>query len=287
MNREELRRQADVLRQMPLETVLRLWGAVQDRRDRSKWHTEQGPLSITGCKFTNWRHNQGGGGAIDLVMHLGRMDYRTAVAWLQQQTAHGVVEAIDFQPTRQSITTELRLPARERRLLPRVERYLSEQRHLSSSLIDPLLESGKCYADHRANAVFLLVAGKANRPVGAELRGTGSGAWRGMAPGTRKDLGYFWIGRQGAQEIVLCESAIDAISCHQLYPQSICISTSGVRSNPRWLNPLVVRGYTIYCGFDADAPGDDAARQLIARYPTVLRLRPPAHDWNDALAAQS
>jgi hypothetical protein len=46
----------------------------------------------------------------------------------------------------------------------------------------------------RGNAVFLLVAGKAQRSVGAELRGTGPRAWRGMAPGTRKDLGYFWIG---------------------------------------------------------------------------------------------
>ena len=33
--------------------------------------------------------------------------------------------------------------------------------------------SGQLYADCRGNAVFVLVAGKANRPVGAELRGTG------------------------------------------------------------------------------------------------------------------
>jgi hypothetical protein len=53
-----------------------------------------------------------------------------------------------------------------------------------------------------------------------------------MAPGTRKDLGYFWIGVQGFREIVLCESAIDAMSCFQLYPHRICISTAGVRADP-------------------------------------------------------
>ena len=64
------------------------------------------------------------------------------------------------------------------------------------------------------------------RPVGAELRGTGPRVWRGMAPGARKDLGYFWIGAPGSREIVLCESAIDAISCCQMHPHRIGISTS-------------------------------------------------------------
>jgi len=142
------------------------------------------------------------------------------------------------------------------------------------------------YADSRANAVFLLVAGKAQRPVGAELRGTGPRAWRGMAPGTRKDLGYFWIGPHGAREVVLCESAIDAMSCCQMEPRRVCISTSGVRADPPWLDGLFARGYEVYCGFDADGPGDAAATRLIALHPAVRRLRPPAHDWNDALTSR-
>ena len=79
-------------------------------------------------------------------------------------------------------------------MLGRVLQYLTGRRHLPASLLAPLVESGKLYADSRGNAVFLLVAGKANRPVGAELRGTGPRVWRGMAPGSRKDSGYFWIG---------------------------------------------------------------------------------------------
>ena len=162
----------------------------------------------------------------------------------------------------------------------------TERRHLASVLLEPLLASGRLYADQRGNAVFLLVAGKANRPVGAELRGTGPRVWRGMAPGTRKDLGYFWTGARGAKEIVLCESAIDAISCFQLHPERICISTSGVRANPPWLSGLIVRRYHIHCGFDTDQPGDEAAHQMISLHPTVQRLRPPAHDWKDALASR-
>jgi hypothetical protein len=172
-----------------------------------------------------------------------------------------------------------------------VRRYLRERRRLSAEILASLIDKGKLYADSRGNAVFLMVAGKPNRPIGAELRGTGSRVWRGLAPGTRRDAGYFWIGQPNSQRIVLCESAIDAISCFQLQTknsadlgrQCICISTAGVRSDAPWLRPLLARGYEIYCGFDTDEAGESASRRIIASHPSVLRLRPPQHDWNDTL----
>ena len=71
MNFDDLRQLAAVVRELPLEDVLISRGAVRDRRDKRKWQTEQGPLSITGAKFMNWQRDTGGGGAIDLAMHLG------------------------------------------------------------------------------------------------------------------------------------------------------------------------------------------------------------------------
>jgi hypothetical protein len=290
MNFDQFRQRAAALRALPLETVLLFRGAVRDQRDRRKWHTEQGPLSVSGPKFMNWHAGQGGGGAIDLVMHLAGLDFRAAVTWLQQHLAAGTPasgEPITHAPLKACTATEasagLRLPPPDERMLGRVRQYLTGHRGLAASLIEPLIQSGRLYADQRGNAVFLLVTGKAQRPVGAELRGTGPRVWRGMAPGTRKDLGYFWIGTQGSREIVLCESAIDALSCFQMAPQRICISTSGVRADPPWLDALLARGYELYCGFDADGPGDAMAANMMALYPAVSRLRPPAHDWNDAL----
>jgi len=292
MSGDPFRRRADRARAVPLEAVLLARGAVRDRHDRSKWHTEQGPLSMTGAKFINWSRQRGGGGAIDLVMHLAEVDYRAAVTWLEHHFALDPAAADQstsaVSPHTSSLAGRhhaLRLPAPCHAQRSRVLRYLTERRHLASALLEPLLESGRLYADQRGNAVFLMVAGKANRPVGAELRGTGPRVWRGMAPGTRKDLGYFWAGPRGVNEIVLCESAIDAISCCQLHPEHICISTSGVRANPPWLAGLIARGYRLYCGFDTDQPGDAAAHQMIRLHPTIQRLRPPAHDWNDVLAS--
>jgi len=292
MNFDDLRRRAAVVRAVPLETVLIFRGAVRDRHDQSKWHTEQGPLSVTGPKFMNWQRGRGGGGTIDLVMHLADVDFRTAVVWLQQHLVanHLAVgePAAHTSGKKASVPQRigrLRLPAPSDRLLSRVRQYLTRRRYLAASLIELLVQSGKLYADSRRNAVFLLVAGKAQRPVGAELRGTGPRVWRGMASGTRKDLGYFWIGAQGSRDIVLCESAIDAISCFQMHPERIYISTSGVRADPPWLHGLIACGYELRCGFDADGPGDAAAARMIVLHPAVTRLRPPAHDWNDALAS--
>ena len=307
MNRHDLDRRAALARAVPLETVLVQCGALRDRHDTSKWHTAQGPLSVTGAKFMNWARSQGGGGAIDLVIHLSGLGFRAAVEWLESHLGTGYVSAaknvVDERGSRPSAVSEcrvecpvdcrvdsaragpLRLPLRDDCLFPRVHEYLTTHRKLSSTLLEPVLRSGRLYADQRGNAVFLLVRGKPNQAVGAELRGTGERVWRGMAAGSRKDLGYFWVGEPTACELVLCESAIDALSCFQLLGSCLCLSTSGVRTNPGWLSGLLTRGYRIRCGFDTDAPGEQAAKQMTAQYPSITRLRPPAHDWNDALTS--
>jgi hypothetical protein len=316
MTGDDFRRQADAVRSIPLEVVFTCWGAVRDRSDKAQWHTQRGPISVTGIQFFNWHNGQGGGGAIDLVMHLSGWDADQAIQWLRRQfgstsgnagstantTATSTTSACastsgrsrwpscgcDDDLPRSRTDKQLRLPTASLANLPRVRRYLTQIRGLSTSILAPLIDAGKLYADGRGNAVFLMVTGKAQRAIGAELRGTGKTIWQGIAPGTRKDVGYFWIGIPGSKKIVLCESAIDAISCFQLHAgplhqQCICISTAGVRPGAPWLAPLIARDYDIYCGFDNDPPGEAAASQMTLRHPSIQRLCPPAHDWNDAL----
>jgi hypothetical protein len=278
----QLRDLANYLRTTPLEAVLRLSGAQPDRYDPHKWHTSQGVLSVTGAKFMNWTCAQGGGGAIDLVMHLHRLGFAQAVQWLAQSFPGGSCSAGPQTPLR----TTLALPRPEPSKLWRVRQYLIRERRLPSALIESLIDSGLLYADARANAVFLLL-GKEKQVVGAELRGTTARPWRGLAPGSRKDLGYFAVPADPRPAIVLVESAIDAISCFALHPGHRCLSTAGARPNPGWLADLLDRAGPVYCGFDADATGEAMAQAMIALYPTVQRLRPPQHDWNDVLKARS
>ena len=272
------RQRAEHLRALPLATVLVALEAKRDPRDPAKWHTARGVLSVNGPKFINWNLGWGGGGAIDLVMHVRQLGFGQALQWLEQRFGSGT----SFPPQATPQTRSLALPPPLVSNWPPVERYLVEQRKLPATLLEPLVQSGTLYADARGNAVFLLLD-PAAIPVGAELRGTLGSGWRGMAPGSRKDRGFFSVAASTRGAIVLCESAIDALSCHALHPGYLCLSTSGARPEPAWLPALIAQGVPLYCGFDADPTGDAMAQRMSERHPAIRRLRPSAKDWNDLL----
>jgi hypothetical protein len=269
------------MRAVPLAAVLERSGAVPDPADPHKWHTVQGVLSVNGAQFINWRLGRGGGGAIDLVMHLHGLGFGQALEWLESHFTSSVIPPV-CAPRR----PPLRLPPSVPEHLVKVRRYLIEQRRLPAPLLDPLIAAGSLYADARANAVFLL-RDPHGQPVGAELRGTGPLSWRGMAPGSCKDLGAFAIPDAPLKACVLCESAIDALSCHALHPSARCLSTAGARPHPAWLPDLLAEGYPVFCGFDLDPTGETMAQAMIARHLSIRRLRPIRKDWNEVLCAEA
>jgi hypothetical protein len=254
--------------------------ATADPHDPAKWRTARGVLSVTGPKFINWSQSVGGGGAIDLVMHVRQVGFGQALEWLEQH--FGTFTPLPSPSPAPIQTRSLLLPSPVTNNWPRVQRYLTQERKLPAALVEPLAQSGVLYADARANAVFVLLDTAAS-PVGAELRGTTAMGWRGMAPGSRKERGFFSISAAIPQAIALCESAIDAISCLALHPDYRCLSTSGARSDPAWLAALISQGLPIYCGFDTDPTGEAMAQRMHDIHPSIRRLRPAAKDWNDLL----
>jgi hypothetical protein len=282
MNLEQMRTTAERLRNIPLPAVLEATGAGHDRYDKARWHTPKGVISVTGMKFFNWNCSVGGGGAIDLIIHLYGLDFKGALAWLSRHLPGD-------SPTPSLCARSqpnLKLPIPEVRKLPDVKTYLIAERRISPAVIDYLIQCGDLYADDRSNAVFLMCT-TGNVPIGAELRGIGRRQWRGMAGGSRKDLGYFSIRNVCVDGMILCESAIDAISCFMINPHYYCISTAGARPAPCWLEPLVCQYPKVYCAFDADPTGDTMADAMIKVHPSVKRLRPQQHDWNDMLRARA
>jgi hypothetical protein len=261
-----------------LAAVLEALEATADPCDPARWRTARGVLSVNGAKFINWNLGMGGGGAIDLVIHLRQVGFGHALEWLEEH--FGVVTPPPSPTAPQVHSLSLPPPALDH--WPRVRHYLVQERNLPTGLLDHLFQSGVIYADTRSNAVFLLLD-TASGPVGAELRGTSSLRWRGMAAGSRKDAGFFSSPAPTALAIVLCESAIDAISCQTLHPNYLCLSTSGARPDPAWLPKLIAQGLPVYCGFDADPTGDAMAQRMHDLHPSITRLRPAAKDWNDLL----
>ena len=292
---QEIKNRVDMARRIRLEEVLKRTGCLRYRFDKTKWHTPQGAISIRGEKFFNWTAGVGGGGTIDLVIHLMDYDFKSAVSWLwgnfllsdlPDALSNPKVDRDKINHSNDNSRT-LRLPPRDAGKLMQIRHYLMHRRCLPKTIVDYLIDRGVLYADNKSNAVFLLL-GKGKRVVGAEIRGTNDcfRKWHAVAAGTKKHKGCFYIRDKETKKLVLCESAIDAISYFVLYPKCMAASTSGANPNPLWINHFMDRGFEIFCAFDSDKAGERTANKMLELYTAVKRLRPEKHDWNEVLKSK-
>jgi hypothetical protein len=293
---QEIKNRADMVRRIGLEEILKRTGCLRYRFDKTKWHTPQGAISIRGEKFFNWTAGVGGGGTIDLVIHLMDYDFKSAVSWLSCHfSLSNLSDTLsNLKVDRNKINHSnsdgktVRLPPRDDGKLLQIRHYLIHRRCLPKAVLDYLIGRGVLYADDKANAVFLLL-GKEKKVVGAEIRGTNDyfRKWHAVAAGTKKYKGCFYIRDKGAKKLVLCESAIDAISYFVLHQKCMAVSTAGANPNPHWINHFLNRGFEIFCAFDSDETGERMANRMRELYPAVKRLRPEKHDWNEVLKSKN
>ena len=289
---------ADRCRNIPLLEVLALLGGERDKTDQQKWHTSRGAIWLgkghDNQRFFDHKSGRGGGGAIDLVMHLEACDFKQAVEMLSPllgAVSYDQSKAPRLAPFHSTRSNSFTPPDKASRDLPKVVEYLSNTRGLPESLITAQVERGAIYADERRNVVFLC-ADVHGRPTGAELRGTGDTAYKGMAPGSRRGAGFFTVSHATPSQLVVVESAIDAMSYQALFPRDTAwvVSTAGVMPEcPELLTLARHLGITeLVIAYDSDAAGNHAAEELrghlaITGTFDLRRQVPPAKDWNDAL----
>ena len=167
---------ANKVRDIPLEQVVYELGLDPDPKDKHKWKHENHIINITGSKFYDLQHITGGGGAIDLVMHVNQCDFKQAVAWLNDRLGEGVTLQAATYKTREIIQTEqlhpFISPEPDENKWQSVKTYLTRERRLPSSLVDNLHQQELLYADEKQNAVFIRRSLDDETIIGATLRGT-------------------------------------------------------------------------------------------------------------------
>ncbi len=312
--RDDYKALAAQVRAIDLPSVIERLGGQVDRYDAHKYRLDGEHISINDARFYNHDRQQGGGGAIDLVMHAAGYDYREAVAYLRD--THGAEAAITAaswhtaragQVQAQEIVAHaerpaFRAPTPDEGRWPQVRNYLVEQRQLPVGLVNDLHERGAIYADHRSNAVFIR-EGADGQAVGVSLRGTMPGSdFKGLALGSRRDEGHFsfTIGKPepyAAPQVYITESPIDAVSWAALVRRAgergeyTFVSNDGHGDLPkRQIDAGLARHALVHCGFDNDVGGNTLWERVKEVYPhaeAIVRERPPAgaKDWNDALRA--
>jgi len=290
----DLRRSTESIRDIPLVQVLSAAGYTRDKDDPAKWRGPAGVISIDikngKSRFFNHSNQKGGGGAIDLVIHLFGFDFRGAVAWLGSEFRPDQAVSAALHTVRavaaEAVGHPTPLPTPDASTWPRVRDYLIKIRGLSPVAIDLLHEKGRIFSDSFANACFVYTNSK-GEGIGCELRGTDPAVpWKGFR-GVKKGTG-FWIRKRNSREVVILESSIDAISFAQLHSDRSCdvvaLGGVGVAQARLVAQEAEQAGKVLTIGFDADAAGDQAAAGIQHEFPPAQRLIPTkGKDWNDEL----
>jgi len=309
------------VRQIDVRDTMRQLGGAQDRHDKAKWRIDGEHISINGEKFYNHDRREGGGGSIDLVMHVTGYDFKGAVTYLSREAGAELAVAAAAQHGARERTAQaeeivarneplpFRQPEADERRWPQVRAYLTEQRAIPRGIVDELHAEGKVYAAthtdrsgrEHVNAVFLTHDAEGHA-VGASLRGTLPGStFKGLSRDSDKEAGYFshemGEGQPGQNRVlVVAESPLDGLSAAaMLYPdyRTTVAATDGAGPLPvRAIEAALAQGWVVSCAFDNDQAGDKRWREVRELYPTagaIVRDVPPAtgKDWNDALRASA
>ncbi|PSB03112.1 MobV family relaxase [Merismopedia glauca] len=288
---------ANRVRDLPLEKVANELGLEPDPKSPHKWQHSNHTINITGSKFYDWQHLKGGGGAIDLVMHVKECKFPQAVAWLNHRFGESAtLEAVTYR-AREIIQTEpvpqFTPPPAQENHWQQLKTYLTRQCRLPSSLIDNLHHQGLLYADNRANAVWLRRTIDSSTINGATLQNTAGGDSTSMelAIGSERHAGWFHfqMGGQSGEPInraILVKSPLDAISFAVLdrteSRPTIYLSTDGTAVVPvEFLQTLPQA--SVIVAYPNDTEGNIMAQKVMEQLPDCRRKTPKAQDWNSDL----
>ena len=222
---------ADQVRGIPLRDVLTHHGfEVKPEGTTLRAKDAHHNIVVTGCRWFDNKAGIGGGGAIDLVMHIARVGFSAACRSLADeflplatgQTALSFPRSWQESPHAEKKSFE-QLAAlyavREESNWPIARAYLVEQRKVSPPLVDELHGRGSIYAnDHRPNpSLVFLHRDQHGKVRGATLRDTRhQSAFRPCLG--NKLAAWFAVGDLAkADRIVAVESPIDALSYYSLF----------------------------------------------------------------------
>jgi Plasmid recombination enzyme len=279
----------DPVRSVPLADVA---AALCLELGGESWRHEGHAIRINGTQFYDWDESQmqGGGGAIDLVMHVLRSDFKTAVAWLADR--FGVVTAQiagrEYVETmaQQAECPEFVPPIESLQAWPKMRVDLVA-RQLPGALIDQLHEQGLLYADERA-AVIFLQRDLVTRSVTGAYRLSGDG-FSGTLLGSDRFKGRFYWLRGGAatdevQQVVVGQTPIDVLALGLMEPmpkvRTMYLSADGV------LPIEFLQGFAakrVRVAMNRDVLGERLVQEAREGLPQVKQMQPEGVDWVESL----
>ena len=296
----------DQVRDIPLRDVLEHYGfETKPEGTTLRAKTERHNIVVTGSRWFDNKANVGGGGAIDLVMHIAGVEFSAACRSLADefrplaaaQSEVSFPRSLRSQPaTAKKSFEELAAiyAVRDDSNWPVARAYLTETRKIDPAIVDELHAVGSIYAnDHRPNPSLVFLHRDPHGKVrGATLRDTRQKSAFRPCLGN-KLTAWFAVGNfANADRIVAVESPIDALSYYSLFANRhealAIVSCAGSTVPYELMFQACDRRRSFVVALDNDAAGergwakawddtvDWAGFRLSSECPTYK-------DWNDDL----
>ncbi|MGB7792154.1 MAG: toprim domain-containing protein [Terrimicrobiaceae bacterium] len=297
---------ADQVRGTPLRKVLEHYGfKVRPEGTTLRAKDAHRNIVVTGGRWFDNKAGIGGGGAIDLVIHLAGVNFSAACRSLAKeflplaagQTRLSIPTSWQESPHPERKSFEqpaARYAVREDSNWPIARAYLVEHRRISPALVDELHARGSIFAnDHLPNpSLVFLHRDQHGKVRGATLRDTRHQSVFRPCLGN-KLTAWFTVGDLAkAGRIVAVESPIDALSYYSLFGfrgESLAAVSCAGATVPRGLMLYAYEGRRSFVvALDNDSAGQRGWQK--AREETLgwagFKLSsdcPKRKDWNDDL----
>lgn len=212
------------LRQIPVKTVLENLGYELKKTDAQRYQLAQGEkLVITPStnQFFNNTTGKKGFGAISLLVDGLGFSFKEAKEILlsnfdSKAIAKEIIEnkTTALKTIEKTLDTEkIELPQPRQSNLNNIEKYLTEERGLDKTLIQPLIEKGVIYADSRNNVIFTN-----EQKTFCSMRGTIKDSKFKGIKGNGELIAYDFTNGEENKNLYVFESPIDALSYRQINP---------------------------------------------------------------------
>jgi Plasmid recombination enzyme len=279
----------DPVRALPLADVAQ---ALCLKFERSAWRHQGHEIHINGTQFYDWDETQraGGGGAIDLVMHVLRADFKLAVAWLADRFGETAVQIAGSDYARSALqqaeSPRFVPPVPSSQTWPRVRADLMAQQ-LPGGLLDQLHEQGLIYA-YEDGAVIFLQRDWVTRAVTGAHR-LNADLFSGPMLGSDMNKGRFYWLRGGlatdvVQRVVVGQTPMDALALGLLEPlpkvRTMYLAADG-ELPLEYLQGFPAKRVTL--AMNRDALGEQLAQEAREEMPQVEQTQPEGVDWVESL----
>lgn len=272
------------LRDLDVALMCEHLGLKQDPDDANQYKSDEFRIAVSGQKWYDHNAQKGGGGCIDLVMHVHKLSYVRAVEFLGGVVVNvsrgelSTLHKTESKKTKKPATP----PAVARHNISVAVDYLVSKRGINAELVSWCVDRDLIYADTRGNCCFRY------GDNAVELRGTGTKQWRAVYGLPVKP---FILPAKSAVGVAVLESAIDALSYRQLHRDTIALSIAGDGNHKLIAWALCAAknlGLPIISAVDNDQGGDIADKIILSAAEeagVVYLLDRPQNfkDWNNEL----